>query len=85
MATMTTKLPTSERPLIHDPDLAAAVLAEKQRLLERVPATKRDKAEDRLDAAIRRVASSAVQGPFSTIVEAYGAAMAAAVGADKET
>ena len=78
MATMTTKLPTNERPLILDYDLAAAV--------ERLLAPYEGKRLERAQAAVRQVATSAVQGPFSTVLRAYQAAILAAVGdrGDKE-
>lgn len=76
-ATATSKLPTSSRPLIQDPDLAAAV--------EKMLSPYEGKRLDRAQAAARKVATSAVQGPFSTVLAAYQSAITAAVGADKET
>lgn len=70
--TMMTKLPTDARPLIQDPDLAAAVEA----LLEPYSG----KQLERAHTAIRKVRASAVQGTFSTIVAAYQAAIEKAVG-----
>ena len=71
MATMTSKLPTSERPLIADMDLAAAV----EKLLAPFSGAKLEKAQD----AVRRVATSAVQGPFSTLLKAFETAINKAV------
>lgn len=73
MTTMTSKLPTSDRPLIADRDLAAAV----DRLLSPLSG----KALERAQAAVRRVAASAVQGPFATVLRAYESAIRAG---DKE-
>lgn len=67
MTTMTSKLPTSDRPLIADRDLAAAL----EKMLAPFSGAKLEKAQ----AAVRRVASSAVQGPFSTVLAAYTAAL----------
>lgn len=66
------KLPSADRPLIQDPDLAVAVA----KLL--APYT--GKSLERAQSAVRRVHGSAVQGPFSTIVAAYDAAVKQAVG-----
>lgn len=67
MATMTSKLPTSDRPLIADRDLAAAV----DSLLAPLSGTRLERAQ----AAVRKVAASAVQGPFTTVLKAYEAAI----------
>lgn len=67
MATMTSKLPTSDRPLIGDRDLASA--------LEKLLAPLNGARLERAQAAIRKVAASAVQGPFSTVLKAYEAAI----------
>jgi hypothetical protein len=72
MTATLSKLPTSTRPLINDTDLADAV--------ERMLAPYTGKALERAQAAVRRVHGSAVQGPFSTVLAAYQAAVAAAVG-----
>lgn len=69
-ATMTSKLPTSSRPLIHDRDLAAAV--------EKMLAPLSGKALERAQDAVRKVAGSAVQGPFGTVLAAYQKAISAA-------
>jgi hypothetical protein len=74
MATMTSKLPTSDRPLIADRDLAAAV----DKLLAPLSGTKLERAQ----AAVRKVAGGAAQGPFSVVVGAYESAIRAA---NKET
>jgi hypothetical protein len=74
MATTTSKLPTSDRPLIADRDLAAAI--------EKLLAPLGGKALERAQAAVRKVAASAVQGPFATVLRAYEAAIKAAA---KET
>jgi hypothetical protein len=76
MATMTSKLPTSDRPLIHDRDLAAVV----EKMLTPLNGAKLDRAQ----AAVRKVAESAVQGSFDAVVRAYRTAINAATG-DKET
>lgn len=73
MATMTSKLPSSDRPLIRDTDLAAAV--------ERLLVPLEGKRLERAQAAIRRVAKSAMQGPFDKVFAAYQAAVRSA---DKE-
>ena len=70
--TATSKLPTNERPIILDPDLAAAV----EDLLQ--PYT--GKNLERAQAAVRKVASGATQGTFSDLVAAYAAAIKGAVG-----
>ena len=72
MTTMTSKLPTNSRPLINDPDLAAALEA----LLEPYSG----KALERAQVAVRKVATSSVQGPFAVIVDAYAEAVRTAVG-----
>jgi hypothetical protein len=74
MATLTSKLPTSDRPLIRDIDLATAV--------ERLLAPLDGKRLERAQAAVRRVSKSAVQGPFDKIFAAYQSAIRAA---DKES
>lgn len=71
-ATATSKLPTNERPIIFDPDLAGAVEDQLR------PYT--GKALERAQAAVRRVASGAAQGTFSDLVAAYGTAIKQAVG-----
>lgn len=68
---MTMKLPTDNRPLVRDPDLAAALEAE----LTPYSGDKLKKAQD----AIRRVRQSALQGPFSTVFGAYRTAIEQAV------
>lgn len=73
---MTSKLPTSDRPLIRDRDMAAAI----ERMLSPLTGQKLDKAQ----LAVRRVASSATQGPFATVLAAYRTAIDAATGG-KET
>lgn len=75
MTTLTSKLPTNDRPLIKDPALVAA--------LDKLLAPLSGKALERAQDAVRRVARSAVQGTFSTIVETYRKAIRGAVG-DKE-
>lgn len=70
-ATMT-KLPTVERPLILDNDLATAV--------ERMLAPYSGKALERAQSAVRKVHGSAVQGPFAAVVTAYEVAIKQAVG-----
>lgn len=72
--TTATKLPTDSRPLVRDPDLAAA--------LEEILAPYTGKALERAQQAVRKVRSSAVQGPFSDVVAAYRAAIDQAVGAN---
>jgi hypothetical protein len=69
MATMTSKLPTSDRPLIADPDLSAA--------LERMLAPMDGKRLERAQAAVRKVANSAVLGPYAVVLAAYQAAIRA--------
>lgn len=71
-ATATSKLPMNDRPIIIDPDLAAAV----EELLR--PYT--GKMLERAQAAVRRVANGAAQGTFSDLVDAYRAAIKGAVG-----
>lgn len=73
MATLTSKLPTSDRPLIADRDMAAAL----ESMLAPLSGARLEKAQ----AAIRKVAGSAVQGPFATVLKAYEAAIKAV---DKE-
>lgn len=75
MATMTSKLPTNERPIIRSREIAAEV--------EKMLAPLHGKALERAQAAVRRVATSGRQGTFAVIVEAYRAEIAAA--AAKET
>lgn len=69
MATMTSKLPTSDRPLIADRDLAAAV----ETLLAPLSGARLERAQ----AAVRKVAGSAAQGPFATVLKAYESAIKA--------
>lgn len=69
---MTTKLPTDNRPLVRDPDLAAA--------LERELAPYSGKALERAQTAIRKVRNSGTQGPFSVVLDAYRAAIKNAAG-----
>lgn len=69
--TSATTLPTDERPLIQDPDLAAAVEAEMRGLS--------GKQLDKARAAIRRVHGSGITGQFGELVAAYAAAIRAAV------
>lgn len=73
MTTSTSKLPTSDRPLIADHDLAAAV--------DRLLAPLSGKSLERAQAAVRRIAASAVQGPFSAVLKTYETAIRAG---DKE-
>jgi hypothetical protein len=75
MATMTSKLPTNSRPIILDPDLAAAI--------ERTLEPYNGKALEKAQAAVRKVATSNVQGPFDQVVAAYESAVLAAVERDK--
>lgn len=70
------KLPTATRPIIHDAEMAAAI----ERLLAPLDGKKLEKAQ----AAVRKVAMSAVIGSFGAVLDAYKAAIAAAIG-DKET
>jgi hypothetical protein len=65
------KLPTDNRPLIRDPDLAAGI----ERFLEPYSGKKLEAAQ----AAIRRVRNSPIEGQFSVILQAYGDAIADAV------
>lgn len=76
MTTTTSKLPTSDRPLIRDFDLAVAV--------EGLLAPLSGKSLERAQAAVRRIAGSAVQGPFGKVLDVYKAAIASAA-RDKET
>lgn len=71
-ATASSKLPMNERPIILDPDLAAAV--------EDLLAPYTGKALERAQAAVRKVASGAMQGTFSDLVDAYHKAIRGAVG-----
>ena len=70
------KLPTATRPLINDLDLARAV----DGLLKPYSG----KALEKAQAAVRKVHASGVQGPFSTVVTAYEAAILAVVGKEAE-
>lgn len=74
-AIASSKLPTSDRPLIVDPGLAEAV----EGLLAPLSGAKLERAQ----AAVRTVAASAVQGPFEALVAAYKRAIQRATG-DKE-
>lgn len=65
------KLPTNDRPLIQDPDLAVAI----ERALEPYTGKELEKAQ----AAVRRVHASGVQGPFGAILATYEAAITKAV------
>jgi hypothetical protein len=76
MTTMTSKLPRIDQPLITDPDLGPAL----EKLLAPLSGAKLEKAQ----AAVRKVAASRVEGPFSMILAAYRTAIAAATG-EKET
>lgn len=67
-----TKLPTDTRPLVRDPDLAAALEKE----LEPLSGKKLEAAQ----AAIRRVRASGVQGSYQDILAAYTAAIRKAAG-----
>lgn len=69
---MTSKLPMTDRPLVNDPDLSAAL----ERLLAPFSGAKLEKAQ----AAVRRVFHSAVEGTFSDILAAYQKAIEAATG-----
>jgi hypothetical protein len=69
-----TKLPTSSRPLIQDPDLAREV--------EAMLAPYTGKQLERAQAACRKVHSSAVLGSFSEIRGAYQTAIEKAAGAE---
>lgn len=73
MTATATKLPTDSRPLVRDPDLAAA--------LEEILVPYNGKALERAQQAIRKVRSSGVQGPFSVVVAAYRTAIEQAVAA----
>jgi FlaG/FlaF family flagellin (archaellin) len=75
MATMTSKLPTNSRPIIQDPDLAAAI--------ENILEPYNGKALEKAQAAVRKVATSNAQGPFAQVVAAYADAVSAAVERDK--
>lgn len=71
-AIATSKLPTNERPIILDPDLAAAV----EDLLRPYNGQRLERAQ----AAVRKVASGATQGTFSDLVDTYAAAIKGVVG-----
>jgi hypothetical protein len=73
MTVTVTKLPVSDRPLIADPDLVLALEAELEPLS--------GKPLERAQAAIRKVHSSALQGPFGMVLDAYRAAIADAISA----
>jgi hypothetical protein len=68
----TTKLPTNERPMILDLDMAAAV--------EKILMPYSGKTLEKAQGAVRRVANSGVQGPFDTVLAAYQSAVQAVVG-----
>lgn len=70
-----TKLPTDTRPLILDPDLAAAV--------EAMLTPYEGKKLERAQAACRKVHGSAMLGDYSQIVAAYQSAIDKAVGAEE--
>jgi hypothetical protein len=74
MATTTSKLPTGGRPIIRDTELAAGL---EQRLAPLSGARL-----ERAQAAVRKVATSGVQGPFTKVLAAYQSAIRAG---DKET
>jgi hypothetical protein len=74
MTTATSKLPTNSRPIINDPDLANAV--------EALLGPYSGKALERAQVAVRKVAASGVQGPWSMIVSAYETEIKRAVGKD---
>lgn len=76
MTTATSKLPANDRPLIQDPDLAAA--------LERELEPLSGKSLERAQAAVRRIHGSALQAPFGTVLAAYQTAIAEAVATRKE-
>jgi hypothetical protein len=76
MATLTSKLPRVDTPMITDPDLGPAI----EKMLAPLTGAKLEKAQ----AAVRKVYGSAVEGSFSDILAAYRNAIAAATG-DKET
>lgn len=69
-----TKVPTDDKPLIRDPDLAKAL----DEILKPYDGKDLQKAQ----AAIRKVRQSGVQGPFSVIVETYRTAIEKAVAKD---
>lgn len=71
---MTTKLPTDDRPLVRDPDLATQI----EKILVPYTGEKLKKAQD----AIRRVRMSGTQGPFDMVLAAYRSAIEKAVGKD---
>lgn len=71
MATMASKLPTEDRPLRIDPDLAAVIEKE----LEPLEGEDLEKGQ----AAVRTVLKSSTQGTFATIADAYRTAIREAV------
>jgi hypothetical protein len=75
--TATSKLPNSNVSLIEDPDLNAAVT--------RMLAPLSGKALERAQAAVRQVHGSGIFGTYTELTTAYRAAIAKAVGTDKET
>jgi len=68
---MKTKLPTDQRSLVRDPDLAAA--------LEAIVDPLDGEELERAHAAIRQVRGSGVQGTFPEVLAAYESAISAAV------
>lgn len=67
----TTKLPTSDRPLVRDPDLAAAL----ERELKPYSGARLDAAQQ----AVRQVAAGGAIGTFDGLVAQYKAAIQKAV------
>jgi hypothetical protein len=63
MSEQASKLPTADKPLIRDPDLARAIEAELE------PFTGKQLAA--AQTAVRKVHASGLQGPFSAILAAY--------------
>lgn len=68
----TTKVPTDERPLVQDPDLAAA--------LERELRPLNGERLERAQAAVRTVRNSGLVGTFDQVLEVYRAAITKAAG-----
>lgn len=69
--TETTKIPTDVKPLVRDPDLAAAIEKE----LKPLSGEKLQLAQD----AVRKLRESGLMGTFSQVVDAYKAAIREAV------
>lgn len=71
----TTKLPTTERPMILDNDMAAAV--------EKMLAPYSGKTLEKAQGAVRKIATSGIQGSYDKMLATYQTAIKAVVGKEE--